>query len=177
MKVFVVNGVPRSGKDTFVNFCLEELTCWGKSISTVDFVKEIATQCGWDGTKTLENRKFLSDLKDLLTNWNNVPYNKIVEEKDSWEYEFRLYDVPTDHCFFFIFCREPEEIQKFVDGMGAKTIIVRRNEYEQLEQSNHADRDVFNFDYDITIENNGDLKDLRDKAKDFLKKEGWKRRW
>ena len=61
--------------------------------------------------------------------------------------------------------------------MGARTIIVRRNEYEQLEQSNHADRDVFNFDYDITIENNGDLKDLRDKAKDFLKKEGWKKRW
>ena len=38
--IIIVNGAPRSGKDTFVNFCLKELKGFGKSVSTVDFVKE-----------------------------------------------------------------------------------------------------------------------------------------
>ena len=62
-------------------------------LSTVDFVKEIAKKCGWDGTKDLKNRKFLSDLKDLLTNWNNVPFNKIEQQVKSIEDEWKYYDI------------------------------------------------------------------------------------
>ena len=177
MKIFVVNGVPQSGKDTFVNFCLDELTGWGKSVSTIDFVKEVAVLCGWSGKKTPKDRKFLSDLKDLLTDWGNVPYNKVLKEKQIFEYSFDGFGINPEKAFFFIFCREPKEIQKFVDGINAKTILIRREIVENIEQSNHADAGVFNFDYDIIIENNGTLKDLRDKAKKFLKEEGWNRRW
>lgn len=177
MKIFVINGFPQSGKSTFVKFCTDELGAWGYEVSTVDFVKRLATICGWDGTKTPENRKFLSDLKDLLTNWNNVPYNEILREKRVFEYSFNQYDISTDNCFFFIHCREPEEIQKFVDGIGAKTILILRNDKENLEQSNHADADVLKFNYDIVIDNNGTLKDLKDKTKKFLKDNGWKRKW
>ena len=35
-------------------------------VSTVDFVKEIAARWGWDGTKTPQNRKFLSDLSFVV---------------------------------------------------------------------------------------------------------------
>ena len=62
-------------------------------LSTVDFVKEIAKKCGWKGEKDLKNRKFLSDLKDLLTNWNNVPFNKIVQQVKSIEDEWKYYDI------------------------------------------------------------------------------------
>jgi len=31
---------------------------------------------GWDGGKTPEDRRFLSDLKDALTRWKDVPYNE-----------------------------------------------------------------------------------------------------
>ena len=71
--IYVVNGSPGAGKTTFetnVQKCMGDSFCY--ILSTVDFVKEIAKKCGWDGTKDLKNRKFLSDLKDLLTNWNNV---------------------------------------------------------------------------------------------------------
>ena len=81
-------------------------------LSTVDFVKEIATKCGWDGTKDLKNRKFLSDLKDLLTNWNNVPFNKIVQQVKSIEDEWKYYNIDLNRTAIFIDCREPEEIQK-----------------------------------------------------------------
>ena len=50
------------------------------NVSTVDKVKEIAAECGWDGVKSPKNRKFLSDLKDLLTEWGDVPY-KDIERK------------------------------------------------------------------------------------------------
>ena len=177
MKIFVINGMPRSGKSTFVNFCLDELGAWGKEVSTVDFVKQLAIECGWDGTKTPQNRKFLSDLKDLLTHWGDVPYKKIMEEKRIWEFSFQQFDIPTKDCFFFIHCREPEEIRKFVDRNGAESILIRRESVENEEQSNHADADVFKFAYDFVIENNGNLKELQDKAKKFLKQRGWKRKW
>ena len=176
MKLIIINGMPLSGKSTFVQFCLDELGCWGKEVSTVDFVKEIAITCGWDKTKTPKNRKFLSDLKDLLTEWDDVPYKKVMYEKRIWEFSFKQFDIPTDDCFFFIHCREPEEIQKFVDREGAKTLLVRRPEVENLEQSNHADQNVFNYNYDFIIENNGDLKDLRIKAMKFVRGNGGKKR-
>ena len=77
VKVVVINGRPGCGKTTFEQICQdmckpnlsnfqEERIVQVAITSTVDFVKEIALNCGWDGSKTLENRRFLSDLKDLL---------------------------------------------------------------------------------------------------------------
>lgn len=170
VKIVVVNGMPMSGKSQFVEFCLKKLGPWGREISTVDFVKDIAKQAGWNGEKNLKNRKFLSDLKDLLTEWNDVPYKKIKEEYDSFNFELKQYDVSTHKAFLFVHCREPQEIQKFVDRENAITVLLRRAGVEGLEQSNHADAEVFNFEYDYVIENNGSLEDLQKAAIDFLKK-------
>ena len=66
MEIIVINGYPESGKDTFVNLCKNIVgESFVKNISTVDFVKEVAMLCGWDGTKTPKNRKFLSDLNHI----------------------------------------------------------------------------------------------------------------
>lgn len=168
MKYFIINGRPRSGKDTFVNFCLEELGAFGKLISTVDFVKEIATECGWDGTKDLKNRKFLSDLKDLLTNWGDVPYKKTLQEIDMFKFDLDYWDV-SDKGVVFIMCREPKEIERFERELNAKSVLIRRASVEFEQQSNHADSEVLNHKYDYIIENNGTIDELKDKAKEFLK--------
>lgn len=68
----------------------------------------------------------------------------------------------------FVMCREPQEIQKFVDRLGALTLCVRRATVENSETSNHADADIFNFKYDYYIDNNGTLEELEQKAKEFL---------
>ena len=168
MKYFIINGRPRSGKDTFVNFCLEELGAFGKLISTVDFVKKIATECGWDGTKDLKNRKFLSDLKDLLTNWGDVPYKKTLQEIDMFKFDLDCWNVP-DKGVVFIMCREPKEIERFERELNAKSLLIRRASVEFEQQSNHADSEVLNHKYDYIIENNGTIDELKEKAKDFLK--------
>lgn len=168
MKYFIINGRPRSGKDTFVNFCLEELGAFGKLISTVDFVKKIATECGWDGTKDLKNRKFLSDLKDLLTNWGDIPYKKTLQEIDMFKFDLDYWDV-SDKGVVFIMCREPKEIERFERELNAKSVLIRRASVEFEQQSNHADSEVLNHKYDYIIENNGTIDELKEKAKEFLK--------
>ena len=172
-KVVVVNGRPESGKTTFEEKCIE-LVCASSTfwfdedkrtivdiISTVDFVKQIATECGWDGTKTPRNRKFLSDLKDLLTEWDDVPFQKILERVED------LCFYPNDFLLF-VDCREPAEIQKMKERLNATTVLVRRLGDEVNETSNHADADVFEYEYDYTIKNYGDLNDLVVECEAFL---------
>ena len=163
----------RSGKDTFVSFCQKHLLLCG-NFSTVDFVKEVASMCGWDGTKSAKNRKFLSDLKDLLIEWNDVPYKKIEKAIILYEKNALSYDFSSDDVLCFIHCREPKEIQKFVDKMDAKTLLIRRPAIENEYQSNHSDAEVFNYNYDYTIYNDGTLKELEQKAIGFLKEMGFK---
>ena len=165
--------VKGAGKTEFEHICQEQCSIFNKVIgfypgkdlriditSTVDFVKEIATMCGWDGTKTLENRKFLSDLKDLLTKWNDVPYKMI---------EHRANTLSDDSDWImFVDCREPAEIQKLKERLNATTLLIRRESVEDNEVSNHADANVFNYNYDLTIENNSSIIDLEKKAKEFI---------
>ena len=168
MEIIVINGYPESGKDTFVNFCRDivgESYC--KNISTVDFVKYIATKCGWDGTKTAKNRKFLSDMKDLLTEWNDVPFQKVKNEIDFFCRNLKSYGVDK-HGIVFIHCREPEEIERFEKELGAKSVFIDREESKK-EQSNHADSKVENYSYTYIIDNNGDLEHLRKSAETFIK--------
>ena len=172
MKVVIINGKGGCGKDTFVAMCKDILgESHVKNISTVDFVKEIATKCGWDGTKTPENRKFLSDLKDLLTEWGDIPLKKVVEDVQIYFAFLKDYDM-QDMGLVFIHCREPKEIEKLVRQFGedASTLLIRRSEAEAVEQINHADNDVLNYAYDYTIYNDSTLSWLRAEAEIFLKK-------
>ena len=160
-----------SGKSQFCDFCIEYLNkreAYGISISTVSLVKAIASTVGWDGIKSPEDRKFLSDLKKLLTDWNDVPYKSTVDAIMQDYTKLRSFGVSEDKILFFVHCREPEEIKKFVERLGAKTILVRREEVEELQQSNDSDEFVFNYEYDYTIENSGDLDDLYNKAMNFI---------
>lgn len=167
VKVAIFNGKPACGKTTFQKLCIRECF-WGgihspsiNITSTVDFVKEIAKECGWDGSKDLKNRKFLSDLKDLLTEWDDIPYKKIIERANI------LAEMPQDFIMF-VDCREPTEIEKLKQGLNATTVLIRRPEVENEETSNHADAEVFNYNYDLTIWNNSDIMNLENEAKKFL---------
>ena len=180
VKVVICNGKPGSGKTTVQDIakrlCLCDSTArywFGNamptvidSCSTVDFVKEVATFCGWDGTKTLENRRFLSDLKDLLTNWGDVPGEKIFERVDKLD---KLERSQFANWILFVDCREPAEIEKLKKRFNATTLLVRRLGDEVVETSNHADAEVFNYEYDYTIKNYGTLEDLQNEVHYFLK--------
>ena len=182
VKVVIVNGMPGCGKTTFQKICDEICDPFKKvqgfapnhilavdSMSTVDFVKHIAMRCGWNGEKTPKNRKFLSDLKALLTEWDDVPYKKIKGWVSSRTFGNEFVD-----WILFVDCREPAEIQKLKEGLNATTVLIRRESIENAETSNASDANVFDYDYDLTIWNEFGLDELEVMAKafiDYMKKE------
>lgn len=173
MKIIVINGFPQSGKDTFVQLCQKKLL-WCLNVSTVDFVKEIATRCGWDGEKTPRNREFLSNLKDLLTDWDDVPYKKVEEAIRSFHATIEMYDFSPDEALVFIHCREPQEIKKLCERLNAESLLIRRAAVEDFNQSNHADEGVLNYNYDYVISNNSTIEVLDGIAEMFLQGLGFK---
>lgn len=130
-------------------------------ISSVDIIKEVARRLGWNGEKDDKSRKFLSDLKDLSTQYSDAPLEYLTKEFN------RVKD--HDNVMLFMHIREPEEIQRAKERFGALTLLIKRPGYEPI-QSNHADRDVDQFDYDYTIVNNGTMQDLEQQASDFIEK-------
>lgn len=163
-QIFITNGMARSGKDTFaeyLNYFVPTL-----KYSSIDKVKDIAKRCGWNGTKDEKSRKFLSDLKVLTSQFNDMPFQAIktvVEQfKEDKEKRILLIDI-----------REPTEIEKVKKTFNAKTILIKRNSVKNIT-SNMADANVFNYKYDYIIENNGTLDEfywtVYKFVKDVLKK-------
>ena len=82
-QVFIINGSGGVGKDLFIEMIsFVESRILNKHIgignySSISKVKEIAEIVGWTGAKTEKDRKFLSDLKLLTTEYNNMPLNDI----------------------------------------------------------------------------------------------------
>ena len=164
-KLFViVNGFPRSGKDTFIQILSRQLerhkdtyTCI--SVSSIDLIKEIAKKnFEWDGAKDTKGRRLLSDLKDAASRYNNLPLKHI---KTFLESEKKTH---SNTCIFSCI-REPVEIEKAVNmseklGFQPVTVFIDSPDHTGNAHSNHADTDVENYFYDITISNSGSLVDF-----------------
>ncbi len=165
-QIFIINGSGGVGKDTFVELVSTELNDIFKkfhtviNFSSVDKVKEIAKQIGWTGKKSEKDRKFLSDLKILTSEYCDMPFesmkNKVTE-----------FIKDEESKFLFLHIREPEEITRAVKEFGAKTVLVIRNSVKHIV-SNMADENVFNYNYDFIIDNSGTKEELNNKAKDFV---------
>lgn len=166
--IVIINGAPRSGKDTFCDLCKEINPAYTFSISTVDNIKAIAQSIGWNGEKTNKARKFLSDLKDLTTEFNDYPFQDTLRRIKIIYREVEIFDGDLDKVVIFIHSREPEEIARFKEELGAYTLLIRRPEVENQETSNHADSNYLDYDYDFEIWNTGTLDDLKQKAREFL---------
>lgn len=158
-QVIIINGTGGSGKDTFVEFCSEFANV--TNISSVDKVKEAAKiLVGWNGEKDEKSRKLLVDLKQLSIEYNNSPTKYINEQYEKF--------VKNDSELLFIHIREIAEIEKIKTLLNAKTLLIR-NPRVALITSNNSDGNVYNYNYDYVLENDGTLEDLKQKAKGFVK--------
>lgn len=161
--VFVINGTGGSGKDTFVDFvkevCEEKQLGKVRNFSSVDKVKEVARKVGWDDNqKTDKDRKFLSDLKRLTTEYNDMAF----EDMKRAVAEFQEND---EEVMMFIHIREPEEIERAVKSFGAEALLVNRG---YVIETNESDRRVNEYDYDYYILNTKALDSLRKSAEYFV---------
>lgn len=157
--VFIVNGKPRAGKDTFAMILNRYMDVY--KYSAVTKVKEIATLCGWDGQKEERDRKFLHELKMLTSEYSDMSYQDVVNEIE----KYRNGEIEAD--VFVVDVREPEEIERLAKEVGAITVFIENNNVPAI-MSNAADANVENYEYDFVIRNNGTMKEFEDEIKIFM---------
>jgi predicted AAA+ superfamily ATPase len=168
INVIIVNGLPGCGKTTFEEMCGYMLGPYYRRRSSVDKVKEIAQICGWNGEKTLEARAFLSDLKKLLTKFNDLPFKDIEQHINEFQNELDYYGIDPSKGFIFIDVREPNEIQRMKEAFNATTLLIQRDAVAFQEVSNCSDAEVNNYKYDYVVHNNGTYEELHEEAERFL---------
>lgn len=162
--ILIVNGLPRSGKTTFGHILHEFMPVW--SYSSVTKIKKMAMVCGWDETmKTEKDRKFLSDLKKVTTEYNDFVFNDLRRVVNQFyeqdQYKFLLIDI-----------REPEEIERAVNQFGAKTVFIENYRAEEVT-SNPSDARVREYNYDYKICNNASLEIFRKEIARFVAQLFW----
>lgn len=182
-KVVIINGKPQSGKDTFCKYaqgyCDDDESANTLIISSVDPLKDMLTQLGWDGTKTDKIRDMLMDMKQLWVQNQDGPtmflFNNILE--------FHKACTGEDNIVF-VHIREPEEIKKLVnaltgfESMGIDVIsllVVRKGGEDTPNQPAETRRSddealINSYEYDVTINNDEDLIKLQELAAEFVDK-------
>lgn len=163
MKIFIVNGKPKSGKTTWEKFV--KAIAWQTNeevvsvFSIIDHVKHTALSLGWDGEKDARGRKFLYELKQTLAHYNDSPYQEVKRHIEDCEQKGII--------ALFVDMREASDALRLKEEFGAKTIFIERNQ-EEVDWGNAADNLTKEIFYDIIISNEtNDLHDLEEKAKDF----------
>lgn len=79
--VVVMNGSGTTGKDTLCRYMAEVRAAnavW--NVSAIDPVLEPAMAAGWDGRKTIEGRRLLSDLKDAMIRYDDGPVRYLIDK-------------------------------------------------------------------------------------------------
>jgi hypothetical protein len=175
--IVVINGKGGSGKDTLANFVAEQMREGSAEVvSSITPIKEIAYKYGYsDDDKNLMARRFLSELKAVFIEWNDLPLMYLGPIIDDF------LDTPSKKLLF-VMIREPVEIKKFKTLVDRKlvdltkegncpsteivTLLIKRPEVDSIDFCNESDDYVDNYNYDYIYNNDGDL--FREKYKFML---------
>jgi len=160
MLMIVINGEAGVGKDTFIKHIRDNSKLNIKNISTIDPIKQVLYCLGWDGIKTEKNRMMLAEMKKIWIKYFN----------GCFEFTKNIYNEnKDDYDIIFLHCREPEEIEKIVNGLdNVETLLIKNNTGRSKSYKNGADDVVYDYSYTYTINNNGSINDLKKEAIKFV---------
>lgn len=161
--IIIINGRGGCGKDTLIKFFKDEVhnpnyesIVW--NISSIDPIKEIAAKYGYEeSNKDGKSRKFLSDLKNIFVNWNDLPNQYLLSKTSMF--------LDRSDRYMFVHIRERTEIEKYkralLDMMKSrdtdivvKTLLVKSNSTDEKAYGNTSDDEVESYKYDLVYENN-----------------------
>jgi hypothetical protein len=174
--VIAINGYARSGKDTVCEYVIDRLhkRGWrGHSVSSIDPVRNMLRDLGVPvDLKRPAERDLMAEVKSALERYSWWSTRLCAQQVHEW-----MSMVPQAPSLCFAHMRETAAIEKFVTLFGptvvTRTLLVRSPREERV-MSNVADANVEGMAYDLTIENDGTLDDLREKCfalADFLMEE------
>lgn len=157
--VIIINGKGGVGKDTL---CAAAARRWRvENISSIDPIKAIAAQHGWQGEKDGRARKFLSDLKRAFADYNDLP-NRWLEER------CRGF-AAGDGEILFVHIREGSQIAAFKRRVKGKCLtLLVRSPRTGAAYGNPSDDDVEDYPYDYIYENDRPLGEAEEDFLSFL---------
>ena len=165
MKIIMIGGKARSGKDTFTDFLLEELkekkAC---RIQISSYIKYYAMKYfGWDGEEETKPRDLLNKLA-----------TEIIREKIDPDFHINrlIQDIEVLSHFYDIFIvsdvRLPSEIEKVKEKFSDVVTVKLLRESDELNESQKThitETALDNYEgFDYVIDNNGTLNQLQEKA-------------
>lgn len=157
-KAYIINGLPRSGKDTFAEFLGEY--CKVKKISAIDPVVKIIKNAGLDvSNKTEADRTLMSELKESLDKWGNVSTKYIMTEFGRF--------LKSDNDVLLIDVRNPMQIQEIFNIIEVRSVFIYGG--KKLDNPTAADDEnvITAYNYDYYIDNTGTLKEYKNNVLDF----------
>lgn len=177
MKIFLISGASRHGKDTIGNFIEEYCNEKGIKSCRTQISKHLKMYVkdyfGWDGKEETKPRTLLQELgTDVIRGTLNKPYffaNRTVEDLDILSHFFEV-GMVTD-------IREPLEIEEIKKNFDDVVVIrVERIHFatemtpaQQKHKIENAMNDYHDYDYILT---NDTLEKLREDVRNMLEKEG-----
>lgn len=158
--VIILNGRGEVGKDTLCEMISNYYSVM--NISSITPIKEIAKQCGWDGEKNDKSRMFLSDLKRILTIYNDYPTQYLLQQ-------YKLFK-DNDKELLFVQIREGTEIEKFKAHIDIPccTLLIKRTSQEFGKWGNSSDDEVEKYRYDFVFDNCKPLSETEPAFKIFI---------
>ena len=177
VKIFILSGKARAGKDTTALFIKEYYDKMGEKVITLQYstyLKEYAKKItGWDGTDENKPRQLLIDLGTNLIRGKIDKYlfiNRMLEDINIYSYFFNVIIISD--------ARLVEELdiprEKFEN---VKIINIKRPNYENgltEEQKNSLTETALNSysNYDYEIINDKDIESLNKKIVEMIKEMG-----
>ncbi|MDR0963387.1 MAG: hypothetical protein LBM60_02075 [Clostridium sp.] len=159
--IIVINGRGGVGKDSVCDVVAKYYNTI--NISSITPIKEVASIIGWDGEKNEHSRRFLSELKAVVTRFNDLPNRYLLEQARSF-----LDDSIQEVLFVQI--REPEEIKHFRDSISYPTISILIKRKGIGDYDNPSDDNVEEYGYDYIYENDGSFDKLEEDFIAFFQK-------
>lgn len=143
--LIIINGKGGVGKDTLCAFAGKHYQV--RNVSSITPIKEIAAKYGWNGEKTPKARKFLADLKEVFTQYNDLPTNYLLQQYKEF--------LSGEEELMFAHIREGKEIDKLKARVSGKcmTLLVKRTGEGPEVWGNASDDEAEHYPYDFVYEN------------------------
>ena len=100
-RIFILNGIHTSGKDTFVKY-INEYGIDAIHYSYVDFTRDMLESKGINiKDKSNKLRKLLCDVNNALEEYNDIPFKDCLNIADNFLKQCFLRGNGNDKCAFF----------------------------------------------------------------------------
>ncbi len=155
----VINGKGGVGKDTICDIVSKNFPTM--SVSAITPIKEIALKYGWSGEKDLKSRRFLSELKRVFTEYNDLSTNYLLSKHKEFLSDENLEII-------FVHIREADQIEAFLEKIDnfKTTLLIKKRDLPIY--NNVSDDNAENFSYSYTYMNDKSIEKLEEDFMDFF---------